>query len=929
MRGTAGQLLERSAQLRRIEGAMAAATSGKGSALLVEGPSGIGKTSLLAAAVERAPGAGLAVHAARAGRLERDLSWNLARSLYAEVLARGPADRDRLLEGAAALARPALGLGGAGEEAGSLHGLYWLAAGLAAERPLLLALDDLQWADAASLRHLCHLAGRIEDLAIVVVAAARVTESPPEELRALAATAGVDRISLEPLGAPSSAELTRDALGADAAEEFCAACHRVSGGNPFLLRELLGQLRREGIEPIAARAVDVAGITPEAVGRAVIARLATLPAEAARLAEAMVVLGEPADLGEPAELAGLDRDTAARAADDLVAADILAPGSPPRLRHPLLREALLGEIPDHRRASRHGRAAQLLAARAAGPRRVAAQLLESEPAGDGWAVDRLAEAAQEAFTEGAPEPAIAFLRRALREPPIPERRVDLLCRLAGAEALAGSADAAARLAEARGLAADGATAAGIAVGLVLLELRAGNVEAALDLASELVEGEEIADPLLRMRTTAAAVTAASLVPRLRPRARPFLARIAGEPAEQGPLARLALSARLADAIADRAPLRRVGDLAEAVLAGLEPAELTAQELLYWNATGALIAAERLTAAREAIDRAAGYAERRGSTVGIALASCFRCGLARRAGDIAAGVADGRRALAAAPAAMPQVRIYAASFLAECLTEADEPEEAVGLLGAEEFAGHPPELFGGLLLRAARGEALIAAGRGAAGVEELLAIGEEVGEEDAGPAICAWRCRAAVGLARLGRGEEARELASRGLEIARATGSVWGEAVALQALASAGVEDAIGLLEEATALAADRGLALEEARSKALLGAQLRRRGERRSAEALLRESLGAAEARGALGVATRARDELVRLGLRPRRRPASGVASLTPSERRVAELAAAGLTNPEIAQSLFVSLRTVETHLTHTYRKLEISSRDQLGPFVG
>lgn len=98
-----------------------------------------------------------------------------------------------------------------------------------------------------------------------------------------------------------------------------------------------------------------------------------------------------------------------------------------------------------------------------------------------------------------------------------------------------------------------------------------------------------------------------------------------------------------------------------------------------------------------------------------------------------------------------------------------------------------------------------------------------------------------------------------------------------------------------------------------------------AALAPLRRALDLATSCGATALATRARNELGALGVRPRREPASGLGSLTAAELRVARMAAAGQTNRDIAQALFVSLRTVETHLTHAYRKLEIPSRAELG----
>jgi DNA-binding CsgD family transcriptional regulator len=118
--------------------------------------------------------------------------------------------------------------------------------------------------------------------------------------------------------------------------------------------------------------------------------------------------------------------------------------------------------------------------------------------------------------------------------------------------------------------------------------------------------------------------------------------------------------------------------------------------------------------------------------------------------------------------------------------------------------------------------------------------------------------------------------------------------------------------------------LELARVRCDLGAALRAAGRRRDAQRVLEESHAAANRIGAVRIAERAAEELAAVGVRPRREPATGLAALTPSERRVAELAAAGKTNREIAESLFVTQKTVETHLGHVYDKLDVRSRRKL-----
>jgi DNA-binding CsgD family transcriptional regulator len=193
-----------------------------------------------------------------------------------------------------------------------------------------------------------------------------------------------------------------------------------------------------------------------------------------------------------------------------------------------------------------------------------------------------------------------------------------------------------------------------------------------------------------------------------------------------------------------------------------------------------------------------------------------------------------------------------------------------------------------------------------------------------PAIFPWRSRAAIASGAVGQRGRAEELLEEELELARRFGAPRPIGVALVAAGVVrGVEGAEALEEAVETLAASPAR-LEHARALVALGAHHRRRGQRRVAAELLNQGLEVGQACGAVAICERARGELVAIGLSPRRRSLGGVEALTPAERRVAGLAVEGLTNREIAQALFVSLRTVETHLTHCYQKLGIESRGRL-----
>jgi DNA-binding CsgD family transcriptional regulator len=193
-----------------------------------------------------------------------------------------------------------------------------------------------------------------------------------------------------------------------------------------------------------------------------------------------------------------------------------------------------------------------------------------------------------------------------------------------------------------------------------------------------------------------------------------------------------------------------------------------------------------------------------------------------------------------------------------------------------------------------------------------------------PVDTPWRSPTVVALSRVDRLAEARTLALRDLELARLWGAPATVARALRTLGTVDREAGLPSLDQAVTVVAPSPARLEHAKALAALGAGLRAARRPTDARVPLRRALELAEILGAQGLADNVRSELRAAGGRPRTTALQGVAALTPSERRAAGLAAAGQTNREIAQELFVTLKTVELHLGSTYRKLGIRSRREL-----
>jgi hypothetical protein len=295
-----------------------------------------------------------------------------------------------------------------------------------------------------------YLARRLEGVPILIAATQRTSDPGAEP--ALLAEIAYDPLSVAlrpgPLSEIGVRAIVRAQLGEDADEEFCAACHASSGGNPLLLRQLLRALEADGLRPDAANAELVRDIGPRAVSRTVLLRLARLPAEAIAVARALAVLGEGAELPSAAKLAEVDEERAAQATGELARVEILRPEPPLGFTYPLVRDAVYRELPAGERALQHARAAELLRGGGADADQVAAQLLHAPCRGRPWATELLHAAGRAAKLRGAGDSAVAYLRRALEEPPSRERRPDLVFELGLAETLVNGPAAVQHLTEA-------------------------------------------------------------------------------------------------------------------------------------------------------------------------------------------------------------------------------------------------------------------------------------------------------------------------------------------------------------------------------------------------------------------------------------------------------------------------------------------------
>ena len=949
------QLLGRAAELALAERALDGLERGRPGAVAVSGEPGIGKTLLLAEIADRARRRGHLVHAGSAAELERDLPFSvfvdaLDRHVEEIKLSHLDAVSDATLAELATVF-PALSTLVVHSGASAQHERYRTHRAVrellelaAATTPLVLVLDDLHWADPGSVELLAALLRR-PPAAPVLLALGLRPHQAPDRLSAAIARAQRDGTLtlLEP--APLSRAEAHRLLGPGVDVEAATEVHRRSGGNPFYLE----QLSRAPAPPDAD--TDLAGVgVPRAVAAALAEELRALSPGARRLADGAAVAGE----GFPAELAaaaGAVTDGELTAAlDELLRRDLVRPTGVPRrfrFRHPLLRQAAYESVPGGNRLAAHERAAAALAAAGATAAARAVHVEQSARPGDAAAVTVLREAG-DATAQRAPASAARWYGAALRLLPATAPaagRVDLLGARAGALAAAGHfAGSRAALVESLTLVPAGGpqairlTAACAAAARLLG--RPGDAHGRLVAAFRAIEDpgspeavtlriELAVDGFQRLDWTAMRDHAAGAAETARGLADPVLvaaslAALALAQAFTGEVAAARVSrdeaAVLVDALADPALARRLdaavhlagadfyldrfddctAHAGRAMDVGAATAQVALFPLVVAFLGSSLCLLGRTAESARVLDAAVEAARLSDNLQALVSGLTNRAATALVAGDLAGALAAAEEAgQLAAPLAGGPVAAFAGVVLADALQQAGDPARAVHVMTAT--AGGPDLPLTPLPVRAPR--------------LELLA-----------------RCHLAVG-----ERSAARRAADRARWCADATGLPLSAIAAGRARAAvlldagrpaAAAESALAAAETADQL----GTPVEAALTRILAGRALSGAGDRDRATDELRRAAAALEAAGAARYRDEAERELRRLGHRIHRRSApgagAGLGSLTDRERQVARLVVARRTNPEIAAELFLSTKTVETHLRNIFHKLGLSSRVQLARAV-
>jgi DNA-binding CsgD family transcriptional regulator/tetratricopeptide (TPR) repeat protein len=956
----AERLVGRAAELASLDHVLAELDRGLSAAVEIVGEPGIGKTRMLAELSARADARRQLVLSGSASELERELPfWVFVDALDEYVQGLEP-DRLESLDGdvrtelahvfpsLSALARGGDGVALQHERYRTHRAVRALLELLAASMPLVLVLDDLQWADSGSVELLGALLHRPPDAVVLMALAVRPGRVPERLSAALERARRAGTLTRIELATLSRGE-AREFLGEEVDDAAAAALYEESGGNPFYLEQLARSLDRGSPASPAFADISPAAVeVPPPVAAALAQELDLLSNGARLVLEGAALAGDPFEPELAAAAAATPEANAMAALDELLRFDLVRHTDVPRrfrFRHPLVRRVVYESTPGGWRLGAHERSAEALALRGAPAAARAHHVERSARKGDATAVAILREAG-EASASRAPASAARWFAAALRLVPEgapAEERVELLlARAASLAAIGQFSDSHAALLESIALVPDESVAlrvrlttacAGVEHLLGLHEEASNRLTSALSGLEDPGAPEAVAlmielsiDGFYRMQYDQMYEWAK--------RATDAARRLDDRPLLAAAIATTAYAATLNGAMSEAATLR--AEAAELV-DSLPDDELALRLDAAVNLAAAELDLERYAEAGEHAERAMSVGRKtRQSDIVPVLVYCLAW-VRRRRGELAlsaellegaveAARLSGNAQSLAGHLLNQSLTALAAGDLETALGTAEESFELTRQLDRSLVSASAGNALAGALLEAADPEraAEVLVSR-SGGVDlplipnawrsswlELLTrcwLALDRVDDAKRSAACAEACAAAFGL-RLAAAMAQRAAAA----VALASGEP--ASAAERALASADAAEEVGVPVEA-------------ALSRTLAGRALAEAGEPERAAAELHRAAAELDRCGALRYRDAAELELGRLGRRIHRRtrPAAaddGIASLTGRELEVARLVVDRKTNPEIAAELFVSKKTVETHLRNIFRKLDVSSRVEL-----
>ncbi|MDA0638093.1 AAA family ATPase [Nonomuraea sp. MCN248] len=899
------------------------ATAGRGRIAMVTGAVATGKSELLHDFADRALDQGALPLSATGSRAERDLPFGVLSQLAqnAPTAEHRAATLELLREGARPPAPGAQSFEPV--NARLVDALCAVLRELSERRPLVIAVDDVHHADHASQLCLSYLARRVKYARILLVLSAPDHGAHPQDVlrTEVQRQPHCRQVRLAHLSAEGVAARVRERAGGQAAGFFATRCHELSGGNRLLVDAALEDLGATG-EP------------GERYAEAVLACLQRADPGLLPMARALAVMGEP---GAAGRLLGQGEAAAARAVRAMTGAGLLAGG---RFRHQVAASAVLAGLDGGELAALHRQAAELTYLESAPAAVVAGHLLRTGHAGDPWALSVLEEAAKQALRDDGVEPAIEYLTLAWQECHDERRRARIATTLVRAKWRIDPGTPIGHLAELTELTEalrHGHLGGGDAIVLARALLWHGHAAEARDVLSRLGDREEL-DREAVVELEAARAWLRSSWPAFLPHLpEPMPEQASAVARSLGGDRRLESADALASTLRE-GPQEELVTAAERILRGSRLDEMSMDTVECALLT--LIYSDRADRAVSWCDAFVAEAADRHAPSRQARLSAIRAEIALRRGDLAAAARDAQRALElispeswgvaiGAPLGILLIAGAAMGRHPDYLTQAALPVPEAML--ETRFAAQ--YLYG-------KGRFALMSGQPRRALRDLRMCGEltEAWGLDV-PEFVPWRLDAAEALIRLGEAEEARglieaQLAGCGKRSKRVHG------MALRLLAAAGeVRHRVMLLRRAADLLQAGGDRYEHARALVDLTEAYHAIGEHRRAGmlggragALAREchadSLLRSPSRGAAAVTSSARHH----GRVGHGRSADGTrngtpeaaATLSEAEHRVAALAAEGYSNREISGKLFITVSTVEQHLTRIYRKLDVSRRRDL-----
>ncbi|ANZ38060.1 LuxR family transcriptional regulator [Lentzea guizhouensis] len=910
--------LERDDEIAHIREALDAATRGEGRVVVIEGRAGIGKTRLVHECRELAKERGFGRLQAIGDGLESAMAWGVVRQLVERSISRYSGEtREKILAGPSGAALKALDDAAQdpseAELARTLHSLWWVAVDLSSTRPLLITVDDAHWADLSSLRFLVYLSRRISDLPIALVVATRPPADNAGPLAQLSVSA--DRLVPRPLTTDALSTL----VGGHA--EVVKAVHAASGGNPFLAGVLVDELAALGLPLDDPDTADkVGGLGPSTVFRATLGRL---PADAVSLAGAIAVLGSHVDPWQASALAETADLTAA--VEALVAANVIVAGEHLEFVHPVVREAVLSSLGPIARGSLHARAATALAEGHASADRIAAHLIHAPKGTLPNAAEVLRKAASALMAAGDARMAAAHLTRAVDEQPN-----DAALRAELGRALLRTGDAVNAHRHLKAAAAglpDAELVAAAASATAAIEGPAAAIDELTEAIVQRPDGES------RLHLEARLAVFRSFLPDQRKVASAHLSGYkhlaGGTPDERTLLGLLAQMGRY-----EVWPHDEVAATATRALANgayLDDATGSTDEMVAWLvALLALMAADGVDTAQREIERARLKVRTHGSPIEFAMVANATSFLNWRRGDMRTVEAEAEAALAAVAQEDPvstviSLRATSTHFAVYAALERGDTAAAASFINAYDQAhAHARPTMPTIWLHEVRALIALADNDPRKAMSEAYRQRDAMHQVHVDPPTIPWRAPASRAALLLGQQELALELAAEQLDVARRWGAATEVGAALRLLAHADPSARLDLVTESVQVLEASPARLELARSLVDLGEALRVARKRSDGREPLHKAIELAGECGSPVLLTRATEALEALGDRPRRQVVVGAEALTASERRVADLAATGRANREIAQELFVTPKTVENHLGRIYTKLGIAGRRDL-----